>query len=84
MPILSVSLNGEHPTMRTVQFRTSKLVPGVLCEVWADERMQLCVVDRIKPDGSISARRLPAMPAIRCESRNTGGATGRYEPGDHR
>lgn len=59
MPVLSVSLDGGMPDMRTVQPRTPKITPGVLCEVWADERMQLCVVDRVNADGSIAARRLP-------------------------
>jgi hypothetical protein len=60
MPVLLISLNGGTPTMRTVQQRTAKLTAGVLCEVWADERMQLCIVDRINVDGSITARVLPA------------------------
>lgn len=60
MPILQVSLDGDSPTMRTIQLRTAKLAPGVLCEVWADDRMQLCMVERVHDDGSISARRLPA------------------------
>jgi hypothetical protein len=63
MPILSVALNGETPSMRTVQLRTAKLMPGVLCEVWADEHLQLCLVEHVNADGSVSVRRLPSMPA---------------------
>ena len=63
MPIIPVSLpvsfGGEAPAMRTVQKRTPQLSAGVLCEVWADERFQLCLVDRINADGSIVVRRLP-------------------------
>ena len=59
MPILSVSLDGQPPTMRTVQPRTTNLKAGALCEVWADEQMQLCLVDEIHDDGAIVARRLP-------------------------
>lgn len=62
MPILLVSLNNEAPSWRTVQLRTAKLIPGILCEVWADNRLQLCVVQSVNPDGSLSARPLPAMP----------------------
>lgn len=62
MPIVPVSLDGETPTMRTVQMRTPKLRPGVLCEVWADERMQLCIVESVDMDGGIAARRLPEPP----------------------
>jgi hypothetical protein len=67
MPILSVSLNNETPSMRTVLLRTPKLIPGVLCEVWVDDRLQLCVVDRVEADGSVSARRLPA-PSVEAHS----------------
>ena len=67
MPVLSVSLDGGAPTMRTVQLRTQKLTPGVLCEVWADERMQLCVVDFVRVDGSFGARRLPGPGLGRAE-----------------
>jgi hypothetical protein len=63
MPIVSVSLDGETPTTRTIQLRTPKLRPGVLCEVWADEEMQLCIVESVNADGSIAARRLPAPPS---------------------
>lgn len=62
MPVVSVSLDGQTPTMRTVQLRTPKLRPGVLCEVWADEQMQLCLVESVKDDGAITARRLPPPP----------------------
>jgi hypothetical protein len=62
MPVLSVSLDGDMPNMRTVQPRTAKITAGVLCEVWADERLQLCIVDRVNADGSIAARRLPRGP----------------------
>ena len=65
MPILAVSLDNGALSMRTVQLRTASLVPGVLCEVWADDGLQLCVVERVHPDGSFSFRRLPAMPAVR-------------------
>lgn len=43
MPILPVALDGEKPSLRTIQLRTQRLVSGVLCEVWADERMHLCL-----------------------------------------
>ena len=59
MPIFSVSLNGGTPSLRTVQLRTTKLVPGVLCEVSTDEGMQLCVVERVNGDDSVSVRSLP-------------------------
>ena len=59
MPIVPVSLNGEKPTMRTVQKRTKQLTSGVLCDVWADERLQLCLIERVNDDGSIVVRPLP-------------------------
>jgi hypothetical protein len=65
MPIVPVSLNGESPTMRTVQPRTSKLQPGVLCEVWADNQMHLCIVESTNSDGSIKVRELPEAPEIK-------------------
>ena len=63
MPIVPVSLNGESPSMRTVLLRTGKLVAGVLCEVWANERIHLCLVERVNADGSIVVRPLPDLPA---------------------
>ena len=63
MPILAVSLDNGAPSMRTVQLRTARLVRGVLCDVWANNSLQLCVVERVDPDGSITVRRLPAIPA---------------------
>lgn len=63
MPILAVSLDNGAPSMRTVQLRTARLVRGVLCDVWADNSLQLCMVERVNPDGSLRVRRLPAMPA---------------------
>jgi hypothetical protein len=62
MPVLSVSLDGGTPSMRIVEPRTPKLAPGVLCEVWADERMRLCVVISVE-GGTIAVRRLPEIPA---------------------
>src|SRR5688572_21822880 len=65
LPILSVTLDGEQPTMRTVHPRTTTIKSGVLCEIWVDERMQLCVVDSVGDDGSITARRLPGPSSSR-------------------
>ena len=62
MPILAISIDGESPSMRTVQQRTARLIPGVLCEVWADERLQLCLVERVDRD-LVSVRRLPGQKA---------------------
>lgn len=69
MPIVAVSLNGERPAMRTVELRTPTLVTGVLCEVWADEGMELCVVERVNSDGSFTVKRLPG-PATRDANRS--------------
>jgi hypothetical protein len=63
VPILPVSLNGERPSMRTVQLRTGKLTVGVLCEVWADGRMHLCLIEHVNADGSFVARSLPNPPS---------------------
>jgi hypothetical protein len=62
MPVISVSLNGDVPSMRTVLLRTAQLAPGVLCEVWAFDQMQLCVVERIAADGAITVSCLPQSP----------------------
>ena len=59
MPIVLVSVNGEPPAHRTVDFRTSKPKAGTLCEVWADDRMQLCMIERTVP--TLVVRRLPEM-----------------------
>jgi hypothetical protein len=64
VPILPVCLNGKNATMRTVQLRTRALIPGVLCEVWAEEGMQLCLIERVNADGSFVARPLPAPPSV--------------------
>lgn len=50
--------------MRTVQLRTVQLQPGVLCEVWTGDRMQLCMVDQVV-DGTLKVRRLPGEKAAR-------------------
>jgi hypothetical protein len=63
MPVLSVSVDGGTPSWRTVEPRTPKLAPGVLCEVWLDERMQLCAVLSVNADGTIAVRRLPEAAA---------------------
>jgi hypothetical protein len=65
MPVLSVSLDGGSSTMRTVQLRTAKLAPGVLCEVMENERLLLCEVLRVNRDGSFTARRLPEPPSTK-------------------
>ena len=62
MPIMPVSLNGNPPSIRTVECRTPEVLPGALCEIWADEGVLLCVVERINTDGSITVRPLPAAP----------------------
>lgn len=62
MPIIHVSLDRARATTRTVQFRTSRVRAGVLCEVWLDDEMELCLVDRVNEDGSIEVRRLPPAP----------------------
>ena len=64
MPVVAVSFDrNERPSMRTVQLRTPALLVGVLCEVWADERMHLCVVQSVNSDGSMRVRRLPEPPS---------------------
>lgn len=71
MPIVPVSLDGETPSMRRVQKRTPHLSSGVLCEVWVDEELQLCLIDRVNEDGSIAARRLPRLNPTRVDCRPT-------------
>ncbi len=62
MPIVPVSLDDDVPKMRTVIPRTAQIRTGALCEVWADERMQLCLVESVGKDGAIVVRRLPDPP----------------------
>jgi hypothetical protein len=63
VPIVPVSLkNGEAPSPRTIELRTPKLTRGVLCDVLVDERMQLCIVDRVYDDGAVCVRLLPDAP----------------------
>ena len=62
MLVVPVSVNGDSPVDRAIESRTHNLIPGVLCEVWADEGMRLCVVERIDEDGCVAVRRLPCPP----------------------
>jgi hypothetical protein len=62
MLVVQVSVDGDSPVDRAIESRTHNLIPGVLCEVWSDEGMRLCVVERIDEDGCVAVRRLPCPP----------------------
>jgi hypothetical protein len=66
MPILLVSLDAEGPAYRTVELRTPTLSCGVLCEVWIDDHMELCVVDQTLP--YLMVRRLPELKTTRANA----------------
>ena len=62
---LLVALSGEAPVLRDVEPRAADLKPGTLCEIRFDDRVRLCVVDRIIADVEIEVRPLPEPPAPR-------------------
>lgn len=53
-----VSIDGAPPQETLVQPRTGTVVPGVLCEVAINGKIELCVVDRVGAL-TLDVRRLP-------------------------
>ena len=62
MLVVQVSVDGDSPVDRAIESRTHNLIRGVLCEVWSDEGMRLCVVERVDEDGCVAVRCLPCPP----------------------
>lgn len=58
-----VAFHGHGPVTRSVEIRTPRLRPGVLCDVWVDDRPELCLVEQVVGEREIVVKPLPGPRA---------------------
>jgi hypothetical protein len=62
MQQMLVAVRGHDPVTRSVEIRTPQLRRGVLCDVWIDERPELCLVEQVIGEREIVVTPLPGPP----------------------